>query len=105
MTRLSPADANDELVRSKAEIERRVGRPVEHFAFPNENASNILVGLAARAGYRTVCVAGAGEGAARSGIRALRRTGIHEGVCVTGSTYDDALLGLGLLRAPKSQPA
>jgi peptidoglycan/xylan/chitin deacetylase (PgdA/CDA1 family) len=105
MTRLSPEDANDELVRSKAEIEGRVGRPVQHFAFPNENANDTLVGLAARAGYRTLCVAGAGEGAARSGIRALRRTGIHEGVCIAGTTYDDALLGLCLLRAPKSQPA
>jgi peptidoglycan/xylan/chitin deacetylase (PgdA/CDA1 family) len=102
MTRLSPEEANEELVRSKAEIESRVGRDVVHFAFPNEDASEALVGLAARAGYRTACVGAAGERAAGRGLRALRRAGIHEGACVEGAAYDDALLGLCLLRAPKS---
>ena len=104
MTRLSPGEANDELVRSKAEIERRVRRTVEHFAFPNEDANETLVELVARAGYRTACLAG-GQIAPRSDLRTLTRVGIHEGVSVAGSAYDDALLGLCLVRSPKSRPA
>lgn len=99
MTRLASSAASEELVRSKAEIERRLGRVVEHFAFPNEDANETLTGLAARAGYRTACVGGAGAGKTRSGIRALRRVGMHEGV------GDDTLLSLRLLRAPKSRLA
>jgi len=103
LTRVSGQEAKQELVQSKAEIERRVGREVTHFAFPNEDANADLAGWAAHAGYRTACV-GAGVAAGR-GIRALRRVGMHEGVAAAGPTYDDALLGLCLLRAPKSRPA
>ena len=104
MTRLSSQEAYRELVQSKAEIETRVGQRVVHFAFPNEDASPALVGLAARAGYRTACV-GAGAAADRGRLRQLRRVGMHEGVAVDGAAFDDALLSLCLLRAPKSRPA
>ena len=105
MTRLSTHEATQELLRSKAEIEARVGRAVRHFAFPNEDANETLAGFAAQAGYRTACIGGAGEGRATSGIRAVRRVGMHEGVGVAGSVHEDALLSLCLLRAPKSRPA
>ena len=105
MTRLSFAEANRELVQSKADIESRIGREVAHFAFPNEDASKTLVGLAARAGYRTACVGAAEERAGGQKLRVLRRVGIHEGACLGGTGYDDALLGLCLLRAPKSRSA
>ena len=105
LTRLSTHEAHRELVRSKAEIESRIGRAVAQFAFPNEDASPALVALAARAGYRTACVgAGAGAPAPRR-LRTFRRVGMHEGVGLDGSSHDDALLGLCLLRAPKSRPA
>ena len=104
MTRLSAQEAQRELVRSKAEIEARVGQRVVHFAFPNEEGTGALTALAARAGYRTACV-GVGAEAARSGIRTLRRAGMHEGVALDGPAYDDAMLSLSLLRAPKSRPA
>jgi peptidoglycan/xylan/chitin deacetylase (PgdA/CDA1 family) len=103
MTRLSIAEARRELADSKAEIERRVGCAITHFAFPNENATGVLLDLAAGAGYRTACV---GDDVGTSpNIRALRRAGIHEGVSFAGPAYDDALLGLALLRAPKSRMA
>jgi peptidoglycan/xylan/chitin deacetylase (PgdA/CDA1 family) len=106
MTRISTHDARRELLQSKAEIESRVGRAVRHFAFPNEDANEALVGLVARAGYRTACVGGgAGEGRTGPGVRALRRVGMHEGAGAAGPAYEDALLGLCLLRAPKSRPA
>jgi peptidoglycan/xylan/chitin deacetylase (PgdA/CDA1 family) len=105
MTRLSFAEARRELVQSKADIESRIGRDVAHFAFPNEDTTETLVGLAARAGYRTACVGAAGEHAGGPKLRVLRRVGIHEGASLAGAGYDDALLGLCLLRAPKSRPA
>jgi peptidoglycan/xylan/chitin deacetylase (PgdA/CDA1 family) len=105
MTRLPMQEARRELVQSKAEIEARVGRSVEHFAFPNEDANPALMALAARAGYRTACVGGGAPQAQRGGIRALRRVGMHEGVSTSSGEHDDALLGLTLLRAPRSRPA
>ena len=101
MTRLSHDEARREFVQSKAEIESQVGRTVEHFAFPNEDADQMLVTMAGQAGYRTVCV-GRLEGEAGPRLRTLRRAGMHEGACLDGTTYDDAMLGLCLLRGPKS---
>lgn len=102
MTRLSVGELQRELAESKAEIERRAGRAVTHFAFPNEDADDVLLGLAAGAGYRTACVGG--DVSTAPNIRVVRRAGIHEGVSFAGGLYDDALLGLALLRAPKSRP-
>jgi peptidoglycan/xylan/chitin deacetylase (PgdA/CDA1 family) len=105
MTRLSIHEAGEELTRSKAEIESRVGREVRHFAFPNEDANAALTGLAARAGYRTACVREAGDGTVGSDIRLLRRVGMHEGVGAGGPRDETAMLSLSLVRAPKSRPA
>jgi peptidoglycan/xylan/chitin deacetylase (PgdA/CDA1 family) len=105
LTRLPTQDAKQELVKSKAEIESRLDRPVLHFAFPNDDANPALVALAARTGYRTACVGAVGDVAPPPGIRALRRVGMHEGVASGDRGHDDALLGLALLRAPRSRPA
>ena len=99
MTRLPVEDARAEMVRSKAEIERRVGRQVPHFAFPNEAASPALLTAAETAGYRSVCAGGIAEGAEPRGIRLLRRLGMHEGVCGDGRSFDDSLLYYWLYRA------
>jgi peptidoglycan/xylan/chitin deacetylase (PgdA/CDA1 family) len=104
LTRLSTQEASQELARSKAEIEARVGGHVVHFAFPNEDANPTLVRLAARAGYRTACV-GTGGGMTGTGLRTLRRVGMHEGVTLGRPAHDEALLSLCFLRAPKSRPA
>jgi len=105
LTRLSTKEVKEELVRSKAEIERRVGRVVEHFAFPNEAANGTLLTLAAAAGYRTASLGGPRAGKGEFGIRVLRRLGMHEGVCGGGPSFDEALLHWGLFRAPKGWPA
>jgi len=105
LTRLPTDTANEELVRSRAEIERRVGGKVEHFAFPNEAANEALVTAAATAGYRTACLA---EPVARHGslgIRPLRRLGMHEQVCGDGRSFDRSLLHYWLFRAPEGVPA
>ena len=101
MTRLSAERADDELIRSKAEIERRIGRKVKHFAFPYEDANGRLLTAAATAGYRTACVGGSVAGQGPFGIRSLRRLGMHEGVCGDGRSFDEALLYYWLFRAPK----
>jgi peptidoglycan/xylan/chitin deacetylase (PgdA/CDA1 family) len=105
MTRLTVEEAREELTRSRAEIERRLGREVVHFAFPNENANRALIDLVARAGYRTACVGHVEDGVAGPGLLTLRRAGMHEGVGIGGSSHDDAVLSLSLFRAPKSRPA
>jgi peptidoglycan/xylan/chitin deacetylase (PgdA/CDA1 family) len=101
MTKLPAERADDELNRSKAEIERRVGRKVKHFAFPYEAANGPLLTAAATAGYRTACVGGSVAGQGPFGIRCLRRLGMHEGVCGDGRSFDAALLHHWLFRAPK----
>jgi len=101
MTRLPAERADDELIRSKAEIERRVGRKVKHFAFPYEDASRPLLAAAASAGYRTACVGESVTGQGPFGIRSLRRLGMHEEVCGDGRSFDEALLCYWLYRAPK----
>jgi peptidoglycan/xylan/chitin deacetylase (PgdA/CDA1 family) len=103
LTRLSMVDADEELCRSKAEIGRRVGGEIRHFAFPNEDTNDALLQHAAEAGYRTACVGGVGEARPEWGIRALRRVGLHEGASVAGLTHEDALLGLCFLRAPANR--
>jgi len=105
LTRLRLEEANDELVRSKAAIERRLGREVQHFAFPNEAASRALLTSAASAGYRTACVGGLGAADGQLGLRVLRRLGMHEAVCSDGRSFHEALLRSWLLRGPKEAPA
>jgi len=104
LTRLPADTANEELVRSKAEIERRVGGKVEHFAFPNGAASGALMTAAATAGYRTACLAEPVARCGALGIRALRRHGMHEQVCGDGRSFDESLLHYWLFRAPEGVP-
>ena len=101
LTRLPEAQAHDELTRSKTEIERRIGREVKHFAFPNDEGSDALVAAAAKAGYETACLGGHDVDRRQFGIRFLQRVGMHEGVCGDGRSFDEALLYSWLFRTPK----
>jgi len=103
LTRLSSTDAATELMRSKAVIERHVGRDVRHFAFPNEAANATLLQSVAAAGYRSACLGRPIAGIRPRGLRVLQRVGMHEGVCSDGRTFDAALLRLALYRAPKGR--
>jgi peptidoglycan/xylan/chitin deacetylase (PgdA/CDA1 family) len=101
MTRLPEDQARDELIRSKTEIERRIGRRVKHFAFPHDDANSPLLVAAAKAGYRTACVGGDLVRQAPSAIRCLRRLGMNEAVSGDGRSFGEALLHQWLFRAPK----
>jgi len=105
LTRLSAEAAREELVRSKAEIERRVGVEVDHFAFPNETGSDALVSVAATAGYRTACVAAPATQGGMGSIQPLRRLGMHEGVWGDGRSFDERLLRYWLFHAPRAVAA
>jgi peptidoglycan/xylan/chitin deacetylase (PgdA/CDA1 family) len=99
MTRLSLHDVREEMTRSRVEIERRTGRPAEHFAFPNEAASAALLSLAQSAGYRTVCAGGLAPPAGHAGIQSLRRLGMHEGVSSDGRSFNESMLHYWLFKA------
>jgi peptidoglycan/xylan/chitin deacetylase (PgdA/CDA1 family) len=104
LTRLPTERAKDELIQSKAEIERRIGREVKHFAFPNNDANSLLLTAAASAGYQTACLGGFVPEQTQPRIIPLRRLGMHEGVCGSGRSFDEAMLRYWLFRGPKVAP-
>ena len=56
---LSPADLEDEVVRSKAVLEDGLGRPVEVFAYPYGGGGadpELVRGVLQRVGYRAACL-------------------------------------------------
>jgi len=102
MTRLKPEEAKQELIQSKAEIEQRIGRQIQHFAFPNGNFDRGLMTLAWKTGYRTACLCGVGGDERRFGSLALQRVGMAEGVSRgRDAAFSEASLLLWLLRAPR----
>jgi peptidoglycan/xylan/chitin deacetylase (PgdA/CDA1 family) len=49
LTTLAPAEARREIQDSRAALERRLGRPVRHFCFPNGDRSPALIEMARQA--------------------------------------------------------
>ena len=54
LTQLEETEASRELVESKRDLERILGRPVELFSFPHGDHNSRLLTLAREAGYRRV---------------------------------------------------
>ena len=52
LTRCSDEECETELVRARVEIEQLTGKKCEHFAYPNGNYDQRVVGLVRRAGYK-----------------------------------------------------
>ena len=101
LTRLKAEEAEEELVRSKAQIERLTGRPIQHFAFPNGATNRDLMMLAGKAGYRTACLCMSAPDNGRSESLALRRLGMHELVSArSDGSFSGASLVAWLIRAP-----
>ena len=105
LTQLEPKEAEEELVRSKMEIERRTGRAVEHFAFPEGMANAEALSMARRAGYRSASVCELDVGDRQADAFALRRLGMHEGAssCADGS-FGERPLMFWLSRGPRVKP-
>lgn len=106
LTQLEVHEAEEELVRSKAQIEASVGQVVQHFAFPDGAANSDLLTLARKAGYRTVCLCASGPDQGRSGPLALRRASMHEGISAgADGSFSKACLFFWLFRAPRMRMA
>jgi peptidoglycan/xylan/chitin deacetylase (PgdA/CDA1 family) len=58
---LRPEEVRDELMRSKAEIENRVGQAVTIFAPPGGRFNRLVGRIARECGYRTLCVSRPGR--------------------------------------------
>jgi len=100
-TRINLQDAEDELVRSKAEIERHTGQEVKHFAFPDGAANRDLMAFVERARYLTACLCRTVPTDGHFGTSALQRAGMHEGVSGGGNrSFMESDLALWLFRAP-----
>jgi len=102
LTRLEADQAEDELTRSKAEIEQRIGGKVRHFAFPDGASNRSLMESASRAGYESVSLLAATPGEWDARILTLRRVGMHEGASVgSKGSFSETSLVQWLLRAPR----
>jgi peptidoglycan/xylan/chitin deacetylase (PgdA/CDA1 family) len=53
LTSCSDAESEEEIVRSKTELESLVGRPIRHFCYPNGSYGPRELSYAERAGYRS----------------------------------------------------
>src|SRR5579884_1294546 len=75
LTRLPSRVLRDHLFRSKAEIEERIGAPVETLAVPFGLCDRRVIALALEAGYRRVCNSSAGF--ARPGSSCVPRFAVY----------------------------
>lgn len=104
LTRLEADQAEDELTRSKAEIEQRIGGKVRHFAFPDGAFNRSLMESASRAGYESVSLLAATPGQWDARILTLRRVGMHEGASVgSKGSFSETSVLQWLLRAPRTR--
>jgi peptidoglycan/xylan/chitin deacetylase (PgdA/CDA1 family) len=72
-------ELNDEIAGSKRRIEEKLGRPVDHFCYPNGSLSDITtaaVQVTRAAGYRTAVTTEAGLISGADDVFRLRRIGV-----------------------------
>lgn len=75
LTRLPPRLLRESLFRSKAEIEERIGAPVETLAVPFGLCDRRVIALALEAGYRRICNSSADF--ARPGVSCVPRFAVY----------------------------
>lgn len=73
LTRLSPAEAHEDISASKKLLEDRFGIPIEHFCYPHGRHSSTLQELVRDAGYATACTTEFGVNDVSTARHALRR--------------------------------
>ncbi len=92
LTLESAANKGNELVRSRAELERRLGVSVRHFAYPDGDFDHAAVAAVAAAGYHfayTICTHREPE----HPLLTIPRRMLWEGSCVDSSgRYSDAVM-------------
>lgn len=72
LTRCDDSECAEEIVRSKDEIETLIGRPCEHFAYPNGNYGQREIEIVKGAGFKTARTCDAGWNDHRSDPFRLR---------------------------------
>ena len=73
LTRISQAQAREEISASKRHLEDLFGAPVEHFCYPSGDWNEAVRGLVIEAGYRTACTTTFGVNLADGDPFALKR--------------------------------
>ncbi len=103
LPRVRGDNVEEEVIRSKAEIEQCIGRSVDHFAFPDGTANQSLIEAVQRAGYASACFLATVPDHGRDGLRLLRRVGMHEGASVgSNGSFSETPLITWLSRAPRA---
>jgi glycosyltransferase involved in cell wall biosynthesis len=77
LTELDPDEAAREVVESRAMLERRMGEPVLHFAYPYGTTSGTVRDLVREAGYATACGIQPGANGPATPIHDLRRVEVE----------------------------
>jgi peptidoglycan/xylan/chitin deacetylase (PgdA/CDA1 family)/GT2 family glycosyltransferase len=73
LTELEPAAAEQEVAGSRADLERALGTPVEHFAYPYGKRSPEVEAVVRRAGFASACGTVAGMNGPATSLFDLRR--------------------------------
>ena len=76
LTRISPSQRRDEIVRSRFDLEQRLGREVTSFCYPQGDLDEDAMRIVEEAGYRCAVVTPPRAGIPRS-MYALRRVGLY----------------------------
>jgi len=84
LTRVDRGTARDEIIRSKAVIEERLGTVVDLFAYPNGRTVDFdddIISMLAQAGYRAACTTVHGSVGAGDDLFRLLRVDVTYGMC------------------------
>jgi peptidoglycan/xylan/chitin deacetylase (PgdA/CDA1 family) len=82
LTMCEAEECADEIVRSRTEVEALIGRPCEHFAYPNGDYTAREIELVRRAGYRSARTIDAGWNGANADPYRLKSTGVSDDASV-----------------------
>ncbi len=100
LTRIPAEQVRREIEISKGIIEEKIGRNVEHFAYPNgrpEDFDESTVELIRRSGYRSACTTIAGCNQTGGDLFRLRRIDVTYGLCEDfGGRFSRRMFGYGL---------
>ncbi len=94
LTGVIPAQASEEVVRSREDLQRRLGNEIVSFSYPRGALDRRIIGLVERSGYRCAVVTPNRRGIPVSPF-SLRRVGIYHNV-------NPLVFGLKLNRAVRS---
>lgn len=78
LTRLSPSEAEAEIVASRDVIDERLGAPPAMFSYPNGSWNDEVASLAKRHGYAAAFTTAPGPVSADTPAFSLRRVNVHE---------------------------